>query len=231
MAAENSHRKLTVVATSRALRRIRLLRAGSMTTLMAMLIATIFVLPVIVTDEPALRITNDVSMTLILLSAAAAVAERRALPVAAAILCLIAIVVRWSEWFVPAGLSPVVREFSALTALVMLTGIVGARVFGGGTVTADRIMAAVALYLLIGFDWAVAYELVALHTPVAFAGTIVSTHGPERWVYFSFVTLTTVGYGDITPVARAARSLAVLEALTGQLYPAVILARLVSLRG
>ena len=51
----------------------------------------------------------------------------------------------------------------------------------------------------------------------------------QRWVYFSFVTLTTVGYGDISPVARAARSLAMLEALIGQLYPAVILARLVSL--
>ena len=48
-------------------------------------------------------------------------------------------------------------------------------------------------------------------------------------MYFSFVTLTTVGYGDISPVARAARSLAMLEALIGQLYPAVILARLVSL--
>jgi hypothetical protein len=49
-------------------------------------------------------------------------------------------------------------------------------------------------------------------------------------VYFSFVTLTTAGYGDITPVARAARSLSNLEALIGQLYPAIVLARLVSLQ-
>ena len=49
-------------------------------------------------------------------------------------------------------------------------------------------------------------------------------------MYFSFVTLTTVGYGDITPVATSARSLAMLEALTGQLYPAIIIARLVSLQ-
>ena len=53
--------------------------------------------------------------------------------------------------------------------------------------------------------------------------------GIANWIYFSFVTLTTVGYGDITPVARAARSIAMLEALTGQLYPAIIIARLVSL--
>jgi hypothetical protein len=49
------------------------------------------------------------------------------------------------------------------------------------------------------------------------------------WVYFSFSTLTTVGYGDITPVARVARSLSNMEALIGQLYPAIVLARLVSL--
>ena len=55
--------------------------------------------------------------------------------------------------------------------------------------------------------------------------------GAERpdFVYFSFVTLTTVGYGDVTPVHPLARSLAVAEALTGQLYPAILLARLVSL--
>jgi hypothetical protein len=52
---------------------------------------------------------------------------------------------------------------------------------------------------------------------------------PQRWLYYSFVTLTTVGYGDITPVGPLARSLAILEALTGQLYPAILLARLVAL--
>ena len=54
--------------------------------------------------------------------------------------------------------------------------------------------------------------------------------GLAEWVYFSFVTLTTVGYGDIAPVTQGARSLAMLEALVGQLYPAVIIARLVSLQ-
>jgi hypothetical protein len=48
-------------------------------------------------------------------------------------------------------------------------------------------------------------------------------------IYFSFVTLTTVGYGDVTPVHPLARSLALMEGLTGQLYPAILLARLVTL--
>jgi hypothetical protein len=49
-------------------------------------------------------------------------------------------------------------------------------------------------------------------------------------IYYSFVTLTTVGYGDITPLHPTARSLAMAEALIGQLYPAILIARLVSLR-
>jgi hypothetical protein len=65
--------------------------------------------------------------------------------------------------------------------------------------------------------------------PDAFAGAADNEKGIARWIYFSFVTLTTVGYGDVTPVARAARSLAMLEGLIGQLYPAIILGRLLSL--
>jgi Ion channel len=201
-----------------------------MTALLVILIATIFVVPTIFANDDTGRIANDISITLLLICAAAAFAERRAVPVAAVILCGIAAALRWSEWVVPSAISPLVREGSALTALLLLIVIVGIRVFAGGTVIADRIIGAVVLYLLLGVAWAVAYELVALHTHDAFAGTIVSRHGPERWLYFSFVTLTTVGYGDIAPIDRAARSLAVLEALVGQLYPAVILARLVSLR-
>ena len=66
--------------------------------------------------------------------------------------------------------------------------------------------------------------------PGAFAGHTDESGGLADWIYFSFVTLTTVGYGDITPVALGARSLTMLEALVGQLYPAVIIARLVSLQ-
>ncbi len=82
------------------------------------------------------------------------------------------------------------------------------------------------MYLLLGFIWAHAYELVALWHPGAFAGAV---DGSLPWTYYSFVTLTTVGYGDITPVHPLARAVAVLEALTGQLYLAIMLARLVSL--
>ena len=107
--------------------------------------------------------------------------------------------------------------------------VVLAQTFRAGPVNRHRIEGAVAAYLLLGLAWALAYELVGLLAAGAFSGT--GRSGPERpdLVYFSFVTLTTVGYGDVTPVHPVARSLAVAEALTGQLYPAILLARLVSL--
>jgi len=63
----------------------------------------------------------------------------------------------------------------------------------------------------------------------AFAGTGLGGSERPDFIYFSFVTLTTVGYGDVTPVHPVARSLAVAEALTGQLYPAILIGRLVTL--
>jgi hypothetical protein len=93
-------------------------------------------------------------------------------------------------------------------------------------------MGGVAAYLLIGVTWAFMYKLLmqevpdAIHfqTPLAPGA---STGEPSRLLYFSFETLTTVSYGDAYPVHRIARSLAIAEALIGQLYPAVLIATLV----
>jgi Ion channel. len=96
-----------------------------------------------------------------------------------------------------------------------------------------RVQGAVAVYLLFGLIWAFAYDFVILHAPQAFhADELTVQHGPltPTLIYFSFTTLTTVGYGDITPIHPIARSLAMLEAFVGQLFPAILIARLVRWR-
>ncbi|MEY2414372.1 MAG: hypothetical protein QOD84_2978 [Acidobacteriaceae bacterium] len=123
-----------------------------------------------------------------------------------------------------------VLKISGLAILVVVTL---KQTFRPGPVTMHRVMGGVAAYLLIGVTWAFGYKLLMEQRPDAihfqtFVGGI-ATGEPSLLMYFSFSTLTSVGYGDAYPVHRIARSLATAEALIGQLYPAVLIATLVGL--
>ena len=107
--------------------------------------------------------------------------------------------------------------------------------FSAPTLTFDSILGAVCGYLFLGLGWAVLYSLIEGFRPGSFeiSPKLVTGGEPARplpqvLTYFSFVTLTTVGYGDISPVSPATRTLAWIEAITGQFYLAVIVAGLVS---
>jgi hypothetical protein len=110
--------------------------------------------------------------------------------------------------------------------------VVARAVFAPGRITYHRVVGAVLLYLIIGTTFVALYGFVALATPQAFTN-LPALHGnfavAGNLVYFSFVTLTTTGYGDIAPLHPFARSLANVEAIIGQIYPATLLARLVTL--
>lgn len=200
-----------------------------MVVLLTSLVLAVFVVPVVLPSGTAGRLALDVLMTLVLLSGVTAVAEYRRTAIALAVLAFIAIALRWSEWLVAADLFPELQAASASLALVILAIAVGTTVFISKRTVHARILGAVVLYLLLGMLWGFMYFGLHSLRPDAFVGAADSETGIARWVYFSFVTLTTLGYGDITPVTRAARSLAMLEALVGQLYPAIILGRLLSL--
>jgi hypothetical protein len=109
--------------------------------------------------------------------------------------------------------------------------VVARAVFGPGKITYHRVIGAILLYLTIGIVFVALYTLVGTLVPGSFSGLTVRDRVslPPDLVYFSFTTLTTVGYGDIVPVHPFARSLSNLEAILGQLYPATLLARMVSL--
>jgi hypothetical protein len=98
------------------------------------------------------------------------------------------------------------------------------------TVTVDTISAALSGYYLIGFTWALIYALVDVLIVGAFSHPL-DTHGVlYRALYFSFVTLTTLGFGDVTPTHPLTQALVTIEALLGQIYLVVLVARLVSMR-
>lgn len=104
------------------------------------------------------------------------------------------------------------------------------QVIFGTEINANRLVGAICVYLLLGVIWALAFSFIELISPSSFAGVEQdAAHGwKATWVYYSFVTLTTLGYGDILPLSAAARSVAYLEAIVGQFYIAVLVAGLVS---
>lgn len=122
--------------------------------------------------------------------------------------------------------------FVAHTVILLL-----GHLFTAQRVTVDTIAASLCTYLLLGLLWAFAFSLMELSTPGAFRSPATGAAKHLRYgggdsataLYFSFVTLSTLGYGDITPVSMQARMLAVAEAVMGQVYLAVLVARLVGL--
>ena len=121
--------------------------------------------------------------------------------------------------------------FLLLAFFVSVAWVVGKEVLlTGRRVDLNIIVGSVALYLILGLIWAIFYTMVLQFSPEAFKGI-----EPEHWIdalttmtYFSFVTLTTLGYGDISPTAPMAEILVVLEAVTGMFYFAIVVASLIS---
>lgn len=130
---------------------------------------------------------------------------------------------------IPAGLSRTLNlVFYLYTTLTVLTFILTAE-----RVTADILYGAVCVYLMMGMTWMIAYYHLEQTYPGSFLiageGAPGRIHQISDLLYYSFVTLTTLGYGDILPLTSRARSLAFIEATAGALYLAILIARLVSL--
>jgi hypothetical protein len=178
-------------------------------------------------------------LTLLLGSGVLAVGRRRRTLVVAAILVTPAIVFRWANHCYPSvGLQEI-----ALAAAILFVGFLVLQllwfILRAPQVNSEVLCAGVSTYLLLGLLWALAYTLLAVcqpatgHAPGAFVFNVGSdaAHGMTMVTsfYFSFITLSTVGYGDITPLSNAARVLAALEAVTGTMFVAVTISRLVAL--
>jgi hypothetical protein len=206
----------------------------SLSVLLLFLSLVIFVIHPLNELDVVGRVVTGVFFSLLLVSGVRAVAKNRWAIVVVGSLVLANLVVRWLRLsFADGSLAFWDAFFAALFCGIMAV-VVLTHVFREGAITFGRIQGAIAAYLLLGLFWAFAYQLVSLQWPAAFTAASATGVSPNedlssRFIYFSLVTLTTMGYGDITPVHPIARSLATMEALIGQLFPAVLLARLVSM--
>jgi Ion channel len=174
----------------------------------------------------------SILLSLVLLSAVLAVADRKGVFFIAIALATPAIAGRWINHFRPDLVPPPVFLIAGLALIAFVVANLLRFVLRAPSVNTDVLCASISAYLMLGLLWTVAYWLVDQLSPGAFAfNTSEGMHSIRGFnaFYFSFVTLSTVGYGDITPVSKVARMLAAMEAMTGLLYVAVLIARLVAL--
>lgn len=208
----------------------------SLTVLLYTLLLLLFVVVPFFSDTAIGRLAIDAFFFVVLTSGALAVRRRFRRVALGTVL-----VVLFARTFALVEPGRTVALVSTSVTVVFLTfacsGILR-RVFAAGRITRSRIEGAVAVYLLIGLILGLVYTMLAVLDPNALDVGALELSADVRAMqqqlfrqmsYFSFVTLTTVGYGDITPVSETARQVAVFEGLLGQLYPAILLARLVSM--
>jgi voltage-gated potassium channel Kch len=148
---------------------------------------------------------------------------------------LVSIIAGWVANYLREALPSVATVYAYLAAilvfLIVLTSVVCHAVFAPGRVTFHRVQGAIVIYLHLALIFSILYLMVALFAPNAFNPPINAFEGSgaSHSLYFSFVALTSTGYGDIVPLHPFTRSLANLEGVIGQLFPATLIARLVTL--
>ena len=176
------------------------------------------------------RILMDFFLTVIFVFIIFTIRLKRSQAIIASVLVLPLIITTWSEYFVDIRtVSLLTRIFGALFFAYAATNIL--RIIAKAeTVTRETIFAAIVAYLLLALMWAFLYMILERVSPGAFSFPDKGSWGETmRFEYLSFVTITTLGYGDITPVTDQASALVLIEAVVGQIYLVVLVAWLVGM--
>jgi hypothetical protein len=207
-------------------------RRFSMVQLLIALALLFFVLPFVDEIEGGEFIISGL-LSLVLISAVFAVANHYRTLIIALLLAIPAVAGRWLNHLHPHLIHPAIFLVAGIGLIAFVVVNLLRFVLRAPSVDAEVLCASVSAYLMLGLIWTIAYWLVEDLSPGAFVfntpAAMKETMEGFNAFYFSFITLSTVGFGDIIPVSKIARMLAAMEAITGLLYVAVLIARLVAL--
>ncbi len=177
-----------------------------------------------------IRILMNVFITAILISGTYAASKKIYITITAASLALPMLVSIWISHFADMPLLVFVGDCFGIAFTAFLVVVILSFIFREHEVTINVIYASIVVYLLIAIMWMFIYLVLESIHPGSFAaGEGQIETGRPLFIYYSFVTITTLGYGDITPITDLANSFSFLEAVTGQLYIAILIARLVGI--
>jgi len=210
---------------------------GKYTLLLAAVLLMLIVQPIFVSHTLA-QALSVMTISLVLLAALLTLNISKTYFVLGFILVLPALISRWVLQYHRSEPAEVIVAVTASTFIMVTVIGLMRHLFRVKRVTFDTISAAICAYLLLALAWAFMFALVELERPGSFSSGLMVTHAAagrsalmitmNNAIYYSFVCLTTTGYGDITPISQAARTLSILESVTGQMYLAILIARLVS---
>jgi len=209
-----------------------LLDPGHTAVKLLVALGLLFVTTPFVEDLPHGDLIEAVLLTLVMLFAVRAVSARRKSLMIALALLIPALLGKWLNYFRPDLLHPAIFLVATFVFFAFVVARLLAFIVRAPRVDLNVLCAGVSGFLMLGLLWSPAYLTVARLNPGAFTlpaapGAPTTLDGFSAF-YFSFITLCTVGYGDITPVSGTARMLAMMEAITGLFYMAVLISRLVS---
>jgi hypothetical protein len=183
----------------------------------------------IVEDLPGGDLIEAGLVTLVMVFSVLAVGGRRRSMLIALLLVTPAVVGKWVNHFSHTGLSAVIYLVAAIAFFAFVVAHFVRFILRAPKVDANVLCAGLSGYLLLGLLFIPAYVAAARLNPAAFTMPAGATMEGFNAFYFSFITLCTVGYGDVTPASKMARMLAVVEAIAGLFYVAVLISRLVAI--
>ena len=177
-----------------------------------------------------LRFLFNAFLSAVLVSAVYALSQKIRNLAIAALLAIPMLISIWTQYLVKSEAIFLIGRICGACFIAFTIFHILQNIFHEQDVTKDTIAGAAAVYLLFGLMWSFLYGVLEHIEPGSFAISEAQTLGERNiFIYYSFVTITTLGYGDIMPVTYIASSLAVMEAVVGQLYLVVLVAWLVGM--
>ena len=212
------------------MKKIRFNPDHGLTYLFVSLITLLILLPAGHSIE-LVRYAIDIIFTLMVTEILYQHVQRNVLSKTLTIISIASVLMIWISTFYQAPKNDIIYSISHLIFYTYLAYILAVRVMSSKTFNNNTIFGSLSIYISAGFAWGYLYALLKIFDSSSFAANypIPEPQAIESMVYFSFISITTLGYGNIYPVSPLAGSIVILEVIFGQIFFAVVIAKIVSL--
>jgi len=184
-------------------------------------------------NHETMRILVEISFSIVMLASVMAVSENRSNFLIAGVLFVFVLISRWAADFDKNVTLLLISNMFTIINLVFIAGTMLATIIQRKEISLDDVYGTICVYLLVGLVFAFLFFSIESYYPGAFnftaMGPVSASTQLINLIYFSFITITTVGYGDILPISMMAKTLSYMEAIFGQVYLTVLVARLIAI--